>query len=94
VTNAVEASEGRPRLKISAGAWGRYAIVTVTDWGRGFAPGLRKSVLEEPASNKQGGMGIGLLLSRAIVLDHGGRIWFGDYTEGGTVFKLTVPLAI
>jgi signal transduction histidine kinase len=38
-------------------------------------------------------MGVGLSICRAILLDHGGKIWAEPNPGGGTVFHFTVPVA-
>ena len=44
-------------------------------------------------TSKDMGMGIGLSICRTIVEAHGGRIGFEPGSEGGTIFRFTLPLA-
>ena len=42
--------------------------------------------------SKKGGSGIGLAISRAIVLSHGGKIWVESKVDEGSVFKFNLPI--
>jgi signal transduction histidine kinase len=42
----------------------------------------------DPLTDKPGGVGLGLAISRRIVAQHGGRIWVEDNAGGGAVFKI------
>jgi len=39
------------------------------------------------------GMGIGLFISKNIVEDHGGRIWFDSKKDGETTFSVEIPIS-
>jgi signal transduction histidine kinase len=39
------------------------------------------------------GMGLGLSVSRTIVINHGGRIWAEANDQGGTTFRVSLPRA-
>lgn len=39
-----------------------------------------------------GGLGLGLFICKAIVQDHGGRIWAQNNEEGGALFGIELPL--
>jgi signal transduction histidine kinase len=53
-----------------------------------------KEVFDPFFTTKRQGMGIGLSISRTIVQAHKGRIWAENQTEGGAVFRLSLPLAL
>jgi two-component system, LuxR family, sensor kinase FixL len=84
--------------RAEAGAWvsldarqdGADIVVAVTD----SAPGLQGEetalVFERRWSDKPGGMGVGLAISRSIIEAHGGRLW-AEPGPGGR-FLFTLPL--
>jgi signal transduction histidine kinase len=97
VANALDAASeeakrgGAPgAVAIDARRDGADIIVAVTD----SAPGLRgddtAAVFERRGSEKPGGMGVGLAISRSIVEAHGGTLW-AEAGPGGR-FLFTLPL--
>ena len=93
IDNALHAAEQAPaprRVELRAGVSEAYLLMEVLDSGPGVEPG-RLAVLFEPGvSDKPGGMGIGLTISRAIVQAHGGRLW--AVPETGGHFCITLML--
>lgn len=97
LANAIDAaSEARSRsgtpawVSLDARRDGAEMVVAVTD----SAPGLQGDdtalVFERRRSEKPGGMGVGLAISRSIIEAHGGRIW-AEPGPGGR-FLFTLPL--
>jgi signal transduction histidine kinase len=71
---------------------GRYHHVQVTDSGPGVAPALRAHLFE-PYVTSAGvgeGMGLGLSISKKILLEHGGDLEL-IASEVGACFDLTLP---
>jgi signal transduction histidine kinase len=67
--------------------------VSVSDTGPGIDPSIAKTIFEPFVTTKNKGMGLGLLVTRSIVEDHGGRVWFTPNPNGGTTFTFTLPVA-
>ncbi|MBA3852933.1 MAG: hypothetical protein C0503_00880 [Gemmatimonas sp.] len=73
--------------------------VRVTDNGRGIPPEEAGRIFERFAqvqradATEKGGSGLGLAIAKAIVLQHGGRIWVESEVGKGTTFAFTVPSA-
>ncbi|MBC5784632.1 MASE1 domain-containing protein [Ramlibacter sp. USB13] len=65
-------------------------VIAVTDSGPGLHGEDLALVFERRRSDKPGGMGIGLAISRSIVEAHGGRLW-AEPGPGGR-FLFTLPL--
>ncbi len=70
------------------------ACISVTDTGPGIAPELSERIFEPfyTTRGEEGGTGIGLWLSRDIVEDEGGRLWFRNCEGGGACFTVELPL--
>ena len=95
VRNAMEAMLDSPTraLMITASAEQGVVTVSVEDTGSGVSETLAPQLFQPFITSKQTGMGIGLSICRTIVEAHGGRIWFEPGTDGGTIFRFTLPLA-
>lgn len=73
------------------------ACITVDDHGPGVPPHLRERVFEPfyrlaGASEKDGGVGLGLALVRSIAQRHGGWVRCEDRPGGGARFVVCLPL--
>lgn len=68
----------------------RHVQVSVTDRGPGISPARAMDIFEPLHSGTNGGMGMGLAISRAIIESHGGRLWHEPNPEGGAVFRFTL----
>ena len=96
ISNAVEAMNApgvsARRLLISSSTDGTSeAVVAVHDWGPGFESGTLERVFDPFFTTKSHGMGMGLAISRAIVLAHGGRMWATPNQPRGATFQFLLP---
>ena len=72
--------------------------MTVRDHGEGIAPQnlsklFRKfSQIDSSATRKAGGAGLGLVICKGIVEQHGGRIGVESVPGEGSTFHFTLPL--
>jgi two-component system, LuxR family, sensor kinase FixL len=95
IKNAVEAmlSSQVRRLTISTSVTDEERIqVDVADSGAGIPDQIKGQLFEPLPSTKEGGMGVGLPMSRVIIEAHDGRIWAHSSPERGTVLSFTLPL--
>lgn len=76
------------------------AEVRVRDTGAGIAPEHIERLFEpfsqvhDTMEQTHAGTGLGLFISRGIIVGHGGRIWAESEGKGkGTTFAFTIPLA-
>jgi signal transduction histidine kinase len=73
--------------------------LSVADNGPGIQPADREIVFErfrqvgDTLTDRPGGAGLGLAISRGIVLQHGGSIWVEGEPEKGATFKVRLPRA-
>lgn len=65
--------------------------VTVEDSGHGISADTAVRLFEPFVSSKSSGLGLGLVLSRAIVEAHGGMLWSEVGDHG--IFRFVIPLA-
>jgi len=71
---------------------GPCAHLAVTDTGQGIEPDVLDRLFEPFISTKTQGVGLGLPISRAIVLSHKGRIWAQNNPGRGATFHVALPL--
>jgi signal transduction histidine kinase len=68
---------------------------SISDTGSGIPAEKLEAVFGrfvQVAASDRRGVGLGLYISRCIVLGHGGRIWAESRAEGGSTFSFTLPL--
>ena len=93
--NAKRYSQGSISLELLRE--GEQAIVRVQDHGPGVPPQQRERIFEKfyrlpGASERSGGVGLGLALVRSIAQRHGGSVHCEDREGGGACFVLRLPL--
>ena len=87
-----------PGTVIRLRAWRREQelVVSVEDYGPGLPPGDEERIFAKfehgAAEGRPGGVGLGLAITRAIVVLHGGRAWAERVPSGGSAFRFTLPL--
>jgi signal transduction histidine kinase len=91
--NAVEAAGPSGEVGVLVATAGEWVEVAVSDSGAGIAPETRARMFEPFFTTKPTGTGLGLAVSRAIALAHGGDIEVGDAPSGGAVFTLRLARA-
>ncbi|WP_317204892.1 ATP-binding protein [Janthinobacterium sp.] len=96
LANALESVLARPRgarrVWISAERLGGGRLrLSVEDSGAGVSSALAARLFEPFVSSKASGLGLGLVLSRAIVEAHGGSLWAEVGQHG--MFRFVLPLA-
>ena len=66
-------------------------LITVEDSGTGFDGGSGERIFDSMFTTKEGGMGMGLSISRSIIAAHGGRIWASPGDSVGAIFRIVLP---
>jgi signal transduction histidine kinase len=90
-----ELEHSRPhsgRISLSLHQHEDLARISLQDNGRGIAVGIENTIFELFSSNQEGGSGIGLWLSRDIIVRSGGKIWYEPASGGGANFQIELPL--
>ncbi|WP_192183323.1 sensor histidine kinase [Mesorhizobium amorphae] len=90
--NALEALDGREnaRVEVSAEETADGVTVNVSDNGPGIPPEILKSLFTPFNTSKEKGLGLGLVISKDIVADYGGRIEVASDDRGT---RFTIHLA-
>jgi len=88
--------EGTP-IEIEVSEAGPDVIVEVRDSGPGIRDEEADRIFERfyrgaAHSTRDGGMGLGLAICRAIILAHGGTIGLSNRDGGGAIARFTLPL--
>jgi signal transduction histidine kinase len=69
------------------------AVVSVKDTGSGIDPSVEAKLFLKFVTHSSSGTGLGLFISKGIVVAHGGKIWAFNNTSGkGATFAFTLPL--
>jgi two-component system sensor histidine kinase HydH len=89
--NALDAMPRGGTLTVTVRKTKSGAEVEVADTGPGIAPAMRPRLFQPFASGKDTGLGLGLVISRRIVEDHGGTIGAADRVGGGASFFIHLP---
>jgi signal transduction histidine kinase len=90
---------GEGSITVSVRASAKVAEVRVRDTGSGVAPEDLAHIFErfyradEARTAHTGGAGLGLAISRAIIVDHGGEVFAEPTPAGGTTVGFRLPLA-
>jgi two-component system, OmpR family, sensor kinase len=95
--NARRYAQGRVMLSLTHQA--TQAVIRVIDQGPGVPPDQRERIFEPfyrlpGASERDGGVGLGLALVKSITQRHGGSVCCEDTPTGqGACFTVTLPLS-
>ena len=98
VSNAIKFSPDGSIVNVKARKEKNDVLFEVQDFGRGIPKDKQDRVFEtfyqvdSGADRKFGGAGIGLAISRGIVISHGGKIWVESKEGKGSTFRFTLPV--
>ena len=92
--NARRYGAGEVVLKLSSGH--EQALIQVCDRGPGVPEALQDRIFEPfyrlpGASERDGGVGLGLALVKSIALRHGGSVKCSNQVGGGACFEVRLP---
>jgi signal transduction histidine kinase len=89
--NAIEASLPEGTIKLTATNLGLNVCIRISDEGARIPDDVRPHVFDAYYTTKPEGSGLGLAVSREIVVNHGGALEF-ESESGGTTFIMLLPI--
>lgn len=89
--NALQILPDGGRISVSAWLEGEHALFEVADDGPGIPETLRERVFDPFFTQRVGGIGLGLVVVRQIVLAHGGEVSISRSEMGGANFRVRLP---
>ena len=98
LNNAIKFSYEGSIITIFVRKTGNYVLFEIQDFGRGIPKDKQDKIFEifyqtdSERDRKFGGVGLGLAISRGIILSHGGNIWVESEPGKGSTFRLTLPI--
>ncbi|MCU0660593.1 MAG: HAMP domain-containing histidine kinase [Candidatus Pacebacteria bacterium] len=99
IENALKYGKSGGSITITAKQSGDFLEIQVVDTGIGISEHDKSKIFErffraENAKSKsKTGTGLGLYMTRHIIEEHGGSIWFESQQKRGTTFHFTIPVA-
>ncbi|MCJ7697598.1 MAG: ATP-binding protein, partial [Thermoplasmata archaeon] len=98
LNNAIKFSTDGSAINIFTTNEEESILFEIQDFGRGIPRNELKKIfnifyqVDSGEDRKYGGVGLGLAISRGIVLTHGGKIWVKSKMNEGSTFSFTLPI--
>jgi signal transduction histidine kinase len=92
ILNGMEAMPDGGMLAVTAFRQGDAVCIQFRDHGEGVPPALLERLFEPFVTTKPGGTGLGLAVTREIILNHGGDLRVVNEPAGGANFTVTLPI--
>ena len=89
--SAVESAERE--ISVTTAAEDGFVQIAIADCGVGIPDDQLESVFEPFVTDRPHGLGLGLSISRSIVLAHRGRIQAENNADRGATFRCFLPVA-
>jgi signal transduction histidine kinase len=94
LSNAVHFSPEAGTVSCKWQIFDREVLISIVDRGVGLSPEDLQKVFNPFYSRREGGTGLGLTISRKIVLGHQGSLWAENLESGGAKFSVILPCKI
>ena len=99
LSNAVKFAPANSTVTVNVSGTEHTITIAVSDQGEGIAPENLNRLFQKfqqvdsSSSRRKGGTGLGLAITKALVEQHGGRIFVDSELNKGTRFSFTLPAA-
>ena len=90
IKNAIEARPADAKINISAKTHGEFIQIIIRDNGPGFPPEKLEKIDQPYITTKKTGTGLGLVIVKKIVDEHGGKVSF--YNDNGAAVEMELPV--
>lgn len=94
IGNAADAMYAGGILTVRTHLDGDHLVLDIIDNGAGIDPAIRDRLFDPFVSTKRDGVGLGLVNSKAVVEQHGGRIELASADGQGTRARIILPIAV
>jgi two-component system sensor histidine kinase FlrB len=92
--NAIQATEPAGSVSLTVNQEAETIVFRVADSGRGIEPAQQARLFEPFFTTRAEGTGLGLAIARGVARGHGGDIALESAPGKGSVFILSLPLAV
>jgi signal transduction histidine kinase len=94
IAAAGASAENRGSIRIATARRDNDVVISIADTGVGIPEAIRERIFEPFFTTKEPGRGSGqgLAISRSIVTQHGGKLWFRSELGRGTAFFIELPI--
>jgi PAS domain S-box-containing protein len=97
LSNAMKFAPRGSTVQMGAEAWHGDVVISISDQGPGIAPDQLPRLfqkfrqLDSAGTRRTGGTGLGLVITKALIEQHGGTIAVDSVVGRGTTFIVTLP---
>ena len=92
--NAIQSipSEKEGVISINYTVKNKEVLITIKDNGDGMSDDIKAKIFVPSFSTKNSGMGLGLAISKKIIENSNGKIWFTSQKGKGSQFYISLPI--
>ncbi|MGM0497557.1 MAG: ATP-binding protein [Bacteroidota bacterium] len=93
IKNAIQAipSDRKGEIKLSTNCDNSFIYISIEDNGVGISKEIRDKLFNPNFTTKSTGVGMGLAISKKIIEDFDGKIWYETGLNKGTKFHIRLP---
>jgi signal transduction histidine kinase len=89
--NALEATPRGGKVALEVQRDGHQRVLRIRDTGKGMSPAVLEKLGTPFFTTRAEGTGLGVVLARAVITQHGGRLEFDSVPGAGTTATVTLP---